>query len=98
MAGLGWQVTARPCNRGCRHEERTYPVRENWQGVTIRRVKRPRFRQGSFAGRLLNIVWMLSAWSLDAIRIRNAPDMVIIGTDPVLRILTAIVWKALRPN
>ena len=98
LAERGWQVTARPSNRGCRDEERTYPASEDWNGVQIRRVTRPRFRQSSTGGRLLNILWMLATWSLDSVRIRPAPDVLIIGTDPVLSILVAIIWRAVRPN
>jgi glycosyltransferase involved in cell wall biosynthesis len=98
LAERGWRVTARPSNRGCRDEKRAYPAAEDWNSVRIRRIKRPRFRQSSTAGRIFNILWMLAAWSLDAVRIRPAPDVLIIGTDPVLSILVAIVWRAVRPN
>src|SRR6266436_1718822 len=54
LAKRGWRVTALPCNRGCRDETRTYSAQERWQGVHIRRIWRPRFRQGSSVGRLLN--------------------------------------------
>ncbi len=94
----GWQVTARPCNRGCRVEGRTYPSSEDWNGVRIKRVKRPRFRQSSFLGRSINILWMLAAWSFDALRTWPTPNVIVIGTDPVLSVLVAIVWKALRPG
>lgn len=98
LAERGWQVTARPCNRGCRDEDRCYPAAEDWKNVQIKRVSRPRFPQASTTGRILNILWMLAAWSLDAVRFNPAPDVLIIGTDPVLSILVAIVWKSLRPT
>jgi len=94
----GWQVTAKPCNRGCRDEGQTHPARDHWAGVLIDRVRRPRFPQSSHLGRILNIVWMLGAWSLDALRTRHAPDVLLIGTDPVLSVLVAIVWRTLRPK
>lgn len=39
---------------------------------------------------------MLCAWSFAALRHR--PDVLVIGTDPVSSILTALPWKALRPR
>src|SRR5947199_2264023 len=62
LASRGWRVTALPCNRGCRDETRTYCREEYWQGVHILRIWRPRFRQGSSIGRLLNAAWMITAW------------------------------------
>jgi len=92
----GWNVTAMPSNRGCRDEGVRYPGRETWQNVRIRRVWRPRFRQASTLGRLLNAAWMILAWSLAAFRHR--PDVLIIGTDPIFSILAAIPWRILRPR
>ncbi len=94
----GWQVTAKPCNRGCRDEAQTHPESDSWAGVSISRVKRPRFPQSSNLGRVLNILWMLAAWSLAALRTSPAPDVLIIGTDPVLSVLVAIVWRTFRPK
>src|SRR5947209_1757488 len=98
LADAGWRVTAKPCNRGCRHEARSYNRTEQWGGVHIRRIWRPRFRQASTAGRLLNIGWMLTAWSLAAFGFRRGPDVLIIGTDPILSVLVARVWRAIRPK
>src|SRR5689334_19786832 len=64
-AGLverGWDVEAMPCNRGCRDETLAYQAQEHWEGVDIRRVWRPRFRQASSLGRVLNAAWMIVAW------------------------------------
>jgi len=97
LAERGWQVKAKPCNRSCRDEAQTYPPTDHWAGVSIRRVKRPRFPQSSHLGRILNILWMLAAWSLESLR-TPAPDALIIGTDPVLSVLVAIVWRTLRPK
>ena len=98
LAERGWQVTARPCNRSCRADALSFSTKEDWKGVRIERVRRPRFRQSSTVGRILNILWMQAAWSLDAIRRRSTPDVLIIGTDPILSVLVAIVWKVLRPQ
>jgi glycosyltransferase involved in cell wall biosynthesis len=91
----GWDVLVRPCNRGCRDESQQYALRENWHGVRIRRVWRPRFRQASNLGRLLNAGWMLAAWSLP---VGRRPDVLIVGTDPILSVLVAIAWRLTRPG
>jgi colanic acid biosynthesis glycosyl transferase WcaI len=98
LAERGWGVEAMPCNRGCRDESVSYPLREEWNGVTIRRVWRPRFRQASGLGRILNAAWMLAAWSILLVCRRPAPDVVVIGTDPVLSVLVALVVRTLRPR
>jgi colanic acid biosynthesis glycosyl transferase WcaI len=100
LVGRGWDVEAMPCIRGCRDERRVYPQREVWCGVAIRRVWRPCFRQASNLGRLLNAVWMIFAWSLLLVtRSRHRlPDVLVIGTDPVLSVCVAWVVKRLRPS
>jgi glycosyltransferase involved in cell wall biosynthesis len=100
LAARGWQVEAMPCNRGCRDDRQTYPRRETWCGIAIRRVWRPRLRQASTAGRLINAVWMIFAWSLLLVvrRRKNLPDVLVIGTDPVLSVLVACFVKRLRPS
>ncbi len=100
LAARGWQVEAMPCNRGCREERQTYPRRETWCGIAIRRVWRPRLRQASTVGRLLNAAWMIVAWSLLLVvrRRKNLPDVLVIGTDPVLSVLVACFVKRLRPS
>jgi hypothetical protein len=94
---LGWTVTGFSGNRGCRDENITYPAEETHQGVHIRRLWRPRFRQASSLGRLLNAAWMIAAWSLLAFD-SEPPDAIVIGTDPILSVLTAICWKLLSPQ
>jgi glycosyltransferase involved in cell wall biosynthesis len=99
LAARGWQVEALPCNRGCRDEGATYPPREDWHAVAIRRVWRPRFRQASSLGRLLNTAWMLAAWGALGLRDpRHAPDVLVVGTDPAFAVLVAPVLKALYPR
>jgi glycosyltransferase involved in cell wall biosynthesis len=39
---------------------------------------------------------MLIAWSLAALKYR--PDVVVVGTDPILSVVVALPWKAIRPN
>ena len=60
----GWRVEALPCNRGCRDETLSYPLEEEWEQINIRRIWRPRFRQATGLGKVLNAAWMLSAWCL----------------------------------
>ena len=99
LAARGWEVTALPCNRGCRDESRSFPTREAWAGIDIRRIWRPRFRQASGIGRILNAVWMMAAWCVALLRNRGTmPDVLVIGTDPVLSILVAIPIRKLLPR
>jgi hypothetical protein len=95
-----WQVEALPSNRGCRDERRTYGAYEQWRGISIRRVWRPPLKQASALGRLVNATWMISAWcgTLVIRRKNRLPDILIIGTDPVLSVLVAWVVKKLRPS
>src|SRR5262249_20963850 len=97
LEARGWEVEALPCNRGCRDDSVGLPLREEWQGLSIHRVWRPRLRQASGAGRILNSMWMLASWSTLALRrLRNTPDVVLVGTDPMLSVLTALVIRKLR--
>jgi glycosyltransferase involved in cell wall biosynthesis len=67
-----------------------------WQGVELRRVWRPPFRQASKFGRPINACWMIARWSWLAFSFHPKPDVVIIGTDPVFSVLAAIPWKIIR--
>lgn len=98
LTARGWRVEANPGNRGCRDEGRTYPAEEHWAGGRIRRVWRPRFRQASNRGRLLNAAWMIAGWSLRALAGGRGREVLIVGTDPVLSVLVAIPWRLLRPQ
>lgn len=98
LAGRGWHVEAFPCVWGCRDDLARYASGEEWQGVAVRRVWRPRLRQSSGVGRILNAIWLVASWSLLAFHPRSKPDVLIIGTDPILSILVALVWKAVRPR
>lgn len=98
LAERGWDVTAMPCNRDCRDELKSYPARIVWNGVRIERVWRPQFRQASVPGRLLNAGWMIARWSFAACNPNRRPDVVVIGTDPVLSIMVAPFWRIFRPR
>ncbi len=93
----GWDVEARPSRRGCRDETKLYPRRDNWRQVRYKRVWRPRLRQSSAIGRLVNTAWMLAAWSRIALSPRR-PDVVVVGTDPMFAVLVALPLKLLRPG
>ena len=95
----GWEVSAWPCNRVCHDAIHSYPLTEEWQGVTIRRIWRPAFRQASALGRFLNAAWMLAAWCVKLLGDRrNRPNVLVIGTDPVFGILIAPVVRKLLPD
>jgi glycosyltransferase involved in cell wall biosynthesis len=99
LRARGWEVEALPCNRGCRDQSATYPPREEWRGISIRRIWRPRLSQSSTVGRILNALWMLAAWSTLALRTRGtSPDVIVVGTDPILSVLVAAVIRTLRPR
>src|SRR5262249_23353408 len=70
-----------------------------WQEIAIRRVWRPGFRQASGLGRILNAAWMLAAWCLRAwCRRSPAPDVLVVGTDPILSVLVARFVRKARPR
>jgi colanic acid biosynthesis glycosyl transferase WcaI len=99
FAEAGWDVEVLPSNRACRNPSQRYAAREQWRGIQIHRVWRPGWAQSSTVGRLLNAAWMLAAWSRLALRGRaRRPDVVLVGTDPVLSVLVALPLKWLRPD
>src|SRR5262249_48859949 len=99
LEGRGWDVEALPCNRGCRDDSAAYPLHEDWEGLSIRRVWRPPLRQSSGVGRILNAVGMPTAWCKLALRrLTHTPDVVVVGTDPMLSVLVALVLRKLRPR
>jgi len=98
LAERGWRVTGSACNRGCRDDSKIYPKRSTWKDIEFSRVWRPRFRQSSMLGRMLNALWMIFAWSLMAMKPGVSTDVVIIGTDPVLSPVVALAWKLFKPK
>jgi glycosyltransferase involved in cell wall biosynthesis len=40
---------------------------------------------------------MITAWVLRALR-REAPDVLIVGTDPILSVVVAVIWRMFHPN
>lgn len=97
LTDRGWDVTAVPCNRGCRDESVQYSLFERWAGGAIRRIWRPNLKQASTKGRLLNAAWMIVAWSwYGMVSPRRRREVVIVGTDPILSVLIALPWKLFR--
>lgn len=97
LAEQGWRVTAFPCVWEYRDETRRFASREEWRGVLVRRIWRPRLVQASSLGRILNAMWMAFRWSLLSLK-RESPDVLLVGTDPILSILVARAWKLLKPR
>lgn len=94
LASRGWDVEVLPCNRGCRDESKVYPADEQWLGIHIHRIWRPNIKQASTKGRVLNALWMIAAWARLAFRRGDKrPDVVVVGTDPVLSVLVAPIIK-----
>lgn len=97
LTARGWDVSAIPCQRGCRDESVTHPLTERWAGGRIERVWRPRLKQASTVGRLANAAWMLAGWGWRALVTPRHPyEVVVIGTDPILSPLAALPWKFFR--
>jgi colanic acid biosynthesis glycosyl transferase WcaI len=94
----GWQVTAHPCIWSSDDQGIRFESQEVWQGVSVRRIWRPNLRQASDAGRFLNAAWMIFRWSLLAITLKPRPDVLLIGTDPILSLSVARIWKLFRPE
>ena len=81
LVDRGWHVTMMTSNRYCRYggviPERT----ETIDGVTVKRVWRPGFDQASNILRVINSLWLQSAW-VWAMRKMPKPDIIVVGTDP----------------
>lgn len=99
LAQRGWDVEALTCNRAC-HGDQTFESRDEvWHGVRIHRIWRPAWKQASGKGRVLNALWMIIAWSRLALRRPSRlPQVLFLGTDPVLSVLVAGIVKTLRPQ
>ncbi len=97
LAERGWEVEGYCCNRPSRTNSKTYPATPTWMNVGIHRTWRPNLPQSSSRGRILNAVWMSLAWCLIALK-PGPPDIILVGTDPILSVLIAPVWKLLRPR
>jgi len=98
LAEEGWSVTAYPSNRDCKQMVQKYSSCEQWKNVEIRRMWRPNLPQNAGIGRVFNAVWMTIAWMLLGINPTVRPDVVIIGTDPIMGMLSAVVWRVFKPQ
>ncbi len=96
LAARGWSVEARPSNRSCFEAGARHPRHEVRNGVSYRRVSRPAFAQGSGSGRVLNAAFLTAAWSAGALRPWRAPDVVLVGTDPILSVFTLAAFRLFR--
>jgi colanic acid biosynthesis glycosyl transferase WcaI len=97
LAARGFEVEARPGNRAWDDTEASFPLRERLHDVAYRRVWRPAWKHASVRGRLLNAAWMIAAWSALGLSAKP-PDVLVVGTDPVLAVLVARVAKRLHPS
>jgi colanic acid biosynthesis glycosyl transferase WcaI len=93
----GWQVSAYPSVWSSDDKGTHFPNRARWNGVDVKRVWRPNLAQASNLGRFINAAWMILRWCLKALS-RPQPDVVIIGTDPILSLSVGIVWRLLSPR
>jgi colanic acid biosynthesis glycosyl transferase WcaI len=98
LASRGWEVSAYPCIWSSQDDGRPFASRQNWLGVSVKRIWRPNLPQASDKGRFINAAWMFFRWSLLALTIRPRPDILIVGTDPILSLSVARVWKLFSPK
>ena len=99
LAVFGWEVEVWPSNRSCRRKNQKYPALETYKNVQIKRVWRPDFKQESSFGRIFNSMWMICAWFLRFLfNPGKRPQVVLIGTDPVLGLIASIGIRAVDPK
>ncbi len=93
LAKRNWEVEVWPCNRNRHDLKAAYPAKEILNGVRVKRVWRPSLSQSSSIGRILNSIWMISNWSLRYLLLFPKPQIVFIGSDPVLALLAVPLIK-----
>jgi colanic acid biosynthesis glycosyl transferase WcaI len=98
LADRGWQVSAHPCVWSSDEEATRFPSRDTWREISVRRIWRPNLRQSSTFGRFLNAVWMIVRWSVLAMTLRPRPDVLLVGTDPILSVSVAFFWNLFSPR
>jgi glycosyltransferase involved in cell wall biosynthesis len=100
LVDRGHAVEVWPSNRDCHHPEKKYSTHpEVINGVTVRRVWRPAFRQHSFFGRILNSIWMQKLWWFRLFFTpAYQPDVIITGTDPLFSVAVVPFLKWIRPQ
>jgi colanic acid biosynthesis glycosyl transferase WcaI len=100
LAAGGYEIETWPGNRSCHDPKVSYPTSpETNNGVRIHRVWRPPFSQHSFLGRILNSFWVQKFWWLRLFfSTAYKPDVILIGTDPLLSLLSVPFLKLIRPK
>ena len=97
LAERGWRPVILTSNRLRRDPAQSLPLgSEVRNGVEIVRVWRPAFPQASFAGRLVNSLWLLAAWLVAVARMPK-PTAFIVGSDPPLSQLLFPFLKLMSP-
>jgi len=100
LTSRGWEVEVWSANRSCHQGESSYAIPSEFlQGVSVRRVWRPSWRQHSFPGRIANSVWMQTAWFWRLLTSSGyRPDVILTGTDPLFTVWLTPFLKWLRPQ
>lgn len=95
-----WEVEVWPSNRNCHNPQIKYSTKiEEINGVKVRRVWRPAWRQHSNLGRILSSVWMMKLWCLRFLFSPGGrPDILVIGTDPIFCLGIAPFLKLVHPQ
>jgi glycosyltransferase involved in cell wall biosynthesis len=98
LSPKGYEAEVWPSNRSYDHENQSYSCKPEFvKGVLIRRVWRPRFNEHRFFGRILNSIWLEKIWGWRAL-FSKAPDIIIIGTDPIFAFLLTPLLKFRWPK
>jgi colanic acid biosynthesis glycosyl transferase WcaI len=100
LSQKGFQMEVWPANRACHDPKVSYSTKpDTINGVIVRRVWRPNFRQHSFFGRIINSIWIQKYWWLRlAFSSSYKPDLILTGTDPLFSVFLIPFLKFLRPK
>ena len=100
LVAKDYEVETWPCNRSCHHYEAVYPLKsETRNGVLLKRVWRPPFRQHSIVGRIINTLWVLTVWCWRFLFLYGKrPDVLTVGTDPIFSPFIIPFFKFLHPK
>lgn len=99
LADEGWLVEAWTSNRSFDAGSEALPLHGRLGKVRMKRLWRPAWKTSSGIGRILSALWLLFFWSIRLLLCRtNQPSVIIIGTDPPLSILLALVVRRAIPG